>query len=468
MTTAEGATLRSAQTHRPRRSAATDTDQLARTAITTMIRNWRGQASVPSRSLYPHQWSWDSAFIALGLQHWAPKRAAAELLTLLGAQWTDGRVPHIVFNPAVPENAYFPGPAFWRSGGIAGHPPVPTSGIIQPPVHAIAAAEVTSRLGRDRTAFAERIYPALVAQNAFIRRARAVSPAGLAVLLHPWETGMDNSPAWDQPLEAVPADLSLLQSHTRRDLDHAGYSERPTDVDYARYIRLAADYRDHGYDDAWAVTEAEFGVVDPGFNALWGWSELALAQIAEELGQDPRSHLDEAARITAALTDELLHPSTPEGPGFFQAMDLRTGATIPEICVNGALPLLLPGLAPEAVTAVVTTLTGPAFGVGDSRIAGVVSYDLTGHAFDPQRYWRGPTWLNTTWLVARGLRTHGHDALADHLDEDLLGLVRGAGLREYFNPHTGAGHGTKDFSWSAALLLDVLARHSVQRLHDRA
>ena len=42
-----------------------DHDQLARDAIRVLIENWHGHATVPSRSLYPHQWSWDSAFIAL-------------------------------------------------------------------------------------------------------------------------------------------------------------------------------------------------------------------------------------------------------------------------------------------------------------------------------------------------------------------------------------------------------------------
>ena len=50
--------------------------QLARAAIRVLSSNWHGHATVPSRGLYPHQWSWDSAFIAFGLQHWAPQRAA--------------------------------------------------------------------------------------------------------------------------------------------------------------------------------------------------------------------------------------------------------------------------------------------------------------------------------------------------------------------------------------------------------
>jgi glycogen debranching enzyme len=91
----------------------TDRERLLRQAVTVLIDNWRGHATVPSRGLYPHQWSWDSAFIALGLQHVFPRRAATELLSLFGGQWQDGRVPHIVFNPAVPDEAYFPGPSFW-------------------------------------------------------------------------------------------------------------------------------------------------------------------------------------------------------------------------------------------------------------------------------------------------------------------------------------------------------------------
>ena len=84
------------------------------------------------------------------------------------------------------------------------------------------------------------------------------------------------------------------------------------------------------------------------------------------------------------------------------------------------------------------------------------SFDLTDPRHDPQRYWRGPSWLNTTWLVAQGLRQHGYPDLAAGLEDDIVALTAQSGLREYFHPLTGAGHGTDRFSWSAALLIDVL------------
>src|SRR6187401_3222894 len=77
--------------------------------------SWLGASTLPSRTLYPHQWNWDSAFIAMGRSWYDEPRAQQELRSLFRAQWADGRVPHIVFNPAVGEDAYFPGPAFWQS-----------------------------------------------------------------------------------------------------------------------------------------------------------------------------------------------------------------------------------------------------------------------------------------------------------------------------------------------------------------
>jgi hypothetical protein len=157
-------------------------------------------------------------------------------------------------------------------------------------VHAIAVASIVPRLGDVGLRFAEQAYPCLVDLNAYIRNRRTVD-GGLAVLVHPWETGLDNSPAWDQPLAAVPADHTLFNTYTRRDVAHAGVGERPTNDDYARYIRLMLMYRDHGYDDDWVRAEAEFRVVDPAFNALWAWSELALADLACRLGRDHGAHL---------------------------------------------------------------------------------------------------------------------------------------------------------------------------------
>jgi hypothetical protein len=40
--------------------------ELVKAAKAVLDANWTGGSTVPSRDLYPHQWSWDSTFIAIG------------------------------------------------------------------------------------------------------------------------------------------------------------------------------------------------------------------------------------------------------------------------------------------------------------------------------------------------------------------------------------------------------------------
>jgi glycogen debranching enzyme len=411
------------------------TAALARAAEAVLAANWTGTSTVPSRRQYPHQWGWDAAYIAIGWKWIDPARAATELESLLAGQWQDGRVPHIVFHPDVPEEAYFPGPAFWGR---------PTSGLTQPPLHARAALEV-ARLSEDGDAFLRRVFPRLAAQHEYLARRRDAGGGGLAAIVHPWESGLDNSPAWDAPLAAVELPPEGVEPYERRDRRHVDAGERPSDADYDRFVHLARAYRDGGYADDGS---AAFLVEDPLFNAIWLWSTHALAEIATSVGADPAPFHEAAARIHAALLDRLWDGAR------FLPRDLRAGRLIERRTILSLGPLLDPDLPADVLRAAVAELESPHF--RSDRGIGVASSDLLAPEFDRRRYWRGPVWANLNWLLARGLRTHGRTEHAAALERTTLSLVEAAGLREYFDPLTGEGLGSDDFSWTAAVVTDML------------
>jgi len=416
------------------------TTALLRTAETVLAANWTGGSTVPSRRQYPHQWGWDAAYIAIGWSWIDPRRAATELESILGGQWPDGRVPHIVFHPGVPEDAYFPGPAFW--GGA-------TSGITQPPLHGRAALEVAQREADGEVArdFLRRAFPRLAAQHAYLAGRRDAGGGGLAAIVHPWESGLDDSPAWDEPLAGVELPAGGVEPYERRDREHVDAQERPSDFAYDRFVHLARAYRDGGYEDD---GRSGFLVEDPLFNAIWLWSTHALAEIADLIGEDSGPHREAAARIHEGLVARLWDGAR------FLPLDLRTGRLVEARTILSLAPLLDPDLPADMLGHVVAELESPHFRRPGGL--GVSSSDLLAPEFDRRRYWRGPIWANLNWLLARGLRQHALEPQAGALERATLEMVERGGMREYFDPITGDGLGADRFSWTAAAVTDILRR----------
>lgn len=421
--------------------------------------NWIGASSLPSRSLYPHQWSWDSAFMALGRSWYDEPKAQQELRSLFSAQWANGKVPHIVFNPSVAEDAYFPGPKFWESSKRSKDAPrhVETSGITQPPIHARAALEM-HRHARDveaSKAFLAWLYPKLAMEQDYLERDRDPAGIGLPVIVHPWESGLDNSPVWDRDLTEMVIPEGAVPPYVRHDLAHGDPKDRPTNEAYDRFVFLAARYRDSGYDDGALFDNVPFVVSGPLFNAIHLWSAHALVEIARIVGADPGRHRDDIDRIHQAILDRLWDPETRR----FCALDVMSRHRGTEDTVVAFAPLLDPELPKEQVEAIVADLHSASFHP-DRKISFVVpSYDLLAKDFDERRYWRGPVWINTNWLLMSALRQHGYHSEAEMIALSSLRLVEKSGYREYFDPFDGTGFGTDSFGWTAALTIDMIERH---------
>lgn len=426
-------------------------------AVTMLRANDLGGWTRAAPRLYPHQWSWDSAFIAIGLAHLDTRRAAQELQSLFAAQWANGKVPHIVFNPAATD--YAPGPAWWGADLSPNAPAgIAASSICQPPVHAIAARRIHAMAARTgeaeadaATAFLRNFYPRLLAWHRFLATARDPEGSGLVTIYHPWE-GTDNSPRWDAALATLV--VGELSPYARTDLQRVGdASQRPTQAEYDRYRWLVELLKRARHDEGAIYRVHPFLVKDVLFSAIFVAANEALLEIAALLGAPD----DERATI-AAWRDRGrrgLDERWDDDLGLCLDYDLRAGVPVRTRTVAGFAPLIAGEEEPARRQALLATLDSPAW-LGDPRLRWPVppSTSPADPAFEPRRYWRGPTWPVMNWLLWWALVRAGEAGRAAALRRASLDQLLSGGLAEYFEPFTGEPLGALEQTWTAAFALD--------------
>ncbi len=413
---------------------------LADRAAAILQANDRGGYTVPSEKLYPYQWLWDAGFIALGWRVLDEARAWQELRAIMKGQWADGMVPHIVFHQT--HESYMPGPEIWQ----VTHTP-PTSGITQPPVLGTVLLQLY-QLAQDKALAkqaVQELFPAILRFNQWFHRARDPQQTGLVATLHPWETGMDNSPAWDAPLARVKTDK--LRPYVRKDTGLIDPTQRPHKDDYDRYMSLVFQFIDQGYDPARMYAEAQFKVADLATNAVLLRADRDLLKLAEEVVGD-KAAADWLRPVIAQGRAALSHLWDSEAGHFF-SRDLLTGEAIAIPTVASFMPLFA-----EAATSGQAEMLARQMALWQQRVPyAVPSLDPRHPSFEPKRYWRGAVWVNTNWMVASGLRDYGYFRLADEIKARTLALLRNGQFAEYYDPVTGAPLGSGNFSWTAALAL---------------
>ena len=350
----------------------------------------------PSPSRYPWQWYWDSCFAAVVWRRLDPTRPRRELETLLRAGGDDGFIGHVTFW----QRPVSLGRSLYYNVASRG---VDSTSTIQPPLLAwawrIAVGEPAAE-------------PAITRHHAWLRANRDLDGDGLLWIVQPDESGLDASPKFDP--------VWGWRAHARPGFPFL----------VARNRRLGWDAR--------RVRDAGGPVLcEVVTNVLWGLAVLATGEPS----------------ITPALVARLYD----ERHGMFFD-EAQPGGLRPRIETWAALaPLALPDLPEPLARRLVEEhlldrdrfwLPVPPPSVAASEAA-----------FNPgrgpglrRRYWRGPTWINSAWLLWLGLARLGYGEEAAELARAVAAAVRHKGLREYLNPYTGDGLGATDFAWSALAL----------------
>jgi len=446
-----------------RGARATKPTDLSVQAAEVLYRNDMGGWTRAAPRLYPHQWSWDTGFIAIGLAHLDTGRAARELTSLFEHQWRNGKVPHIVFNPEAPPGSYFPGPEHWASAGaFPDAPPAPpyTSALCQPPTHALGALYVWE-LARDEDLarrFLRGIYPKLLAWHRYLLTYRDPEGSGLVTIYHPWESGTDNSPRWDHALEGV--EVGDLPSYERQDLNHIeDPTERPTDEEYMRYLWLVELLKRERCDEAEIYESHPFLVKDVLSSAILVAANEALLEIARVVGA-PEEDLS-LIEVWISRGREGLEGQWDPELGLCVDHNVRTGEPLRVRTIAGFAPLIAGSLGEERLEDLLRTLDSPDF-AGNPGLHRPLppSTSPAEPSFDPRSYWRGPVWPVANWLLWWSLIRAGETGRAAQIRRETLGQLAESGFAEYFEPFTGEPLGSLEQSWTAAIALDMLAVES--------
>lgn len=418
--------------------------------------NWRNGYTVPTSKLYPFQWNWDSGFVSLGLAHFNAERARKELKSLFSGQWQNGMLPHIIFH-SEKEKTYFPNFEFWNSNINPGAPVRPkTSGITQPPVHGFILKELLDRYpdSQEMKDFAKELFPKIVNSHRFFYDYRDPKKEGLFFIFHPWESGRDNSPLWDEALDLIHINKEEIGDYTRRDTSIADASERPTSAQYDRYVYLLQLGKKHQYDQPGLVEESPFLIQDSMMNAILIRSNQCLIEIGGDLGFDTAEISEWQTQSVRSFNEKLWS----EELSFYVGYDLRNEKIIAHKEIGGLVPLYsqIPNQdRAKKLNDYLMTLHNRGYHL-------CPSFDVDSPLFDSKRYWRGPIWPQMNWMIHHGLKAYGFNETAQIVKEDLIHLVEELGFFEYFESEKSkiatlrSGYGGDNFSWTASTIIDLL------------
>lgn len=378
--------------------------------------------SCPSSVTYPFQWFWDSCFHAIALSHVDINKAEAELVSLLKNQHNDGFVSHVTFwqRDAFEEMVSTYAIAF-RSKYLSDE--------MQPPLLAEAVAAVALH-GRG-IEFISEILPSVKHFYDWLDNVRNPYGDGLIRVVQPDETGLDHSPLWDE--------LMNINNEEQASWDRGWHS-------------ICDPYDAFDRDPKKMIELNHFVVADVMTNVIYIENLRVLSGLCRQLNDLSGAQIYDDRASKAFLSLEKL--CWNEEDGTYYGVNGKENKQIKVNTFVSLMPLLLPDLEKRKADLLINQITDPTQYWAEYPIPSVA---MNHPSYRPETVggilvWRGPSWMNSNWYLARGLQRHGRLDLSRHIANQSIAMVKKSGFREYYNPQTANGHGAPDFSWSTILM----------------
>ncbi len=264
------------------------------------------EAMIPSKLGYVGLWLWDSAMHTLAYRHIDPELARNQIRVLLAHQLSNGMLPDVVFDEGIVTTLDHPLPGE----------------VTKPPIIAWAAWKI-HEISPDLK-FLSEIYDPLVQLNNWWFTCNDDDHDGMVQYNHPYSSGLDDSPLWDQGMPVESPDLNTyLYLHMNSLSSIAEALEKTDDAKMwsARAAKMVPLMIEHFWEPKtglfWAQKDHKSIKVVTPFNLYPLWTG--------QLSPDIRSRLIEHIRDPEMFWGSLMLPTVARSDPAYQPATMWRG-----------------------------------------------------------------------------------------------------------------------------------------------
>ncbi|HIA11683.1 MAG TPA: trehalase [Flavobacteriales bacterium] len=376
-------------------------------AVLTLQNNWRIPAGQLNHSgVFPSYhyiwfhgfWAWDSWKHAVALAQYDTPLAKEQIKAMYAYLTEDGFIPDCIYRDTIIEKHNY------RN--------------TKPPLSAWSVWKVYEK-SRD-IHFLKELYPKIIRQHNWWYMNRDHDKDGIceygstdgSLVAAKWESGMDNAVRFDNS--------KILKT------SETAYSLNQESVDLNCYLYAEKIYL------------------------------MRMAKILE-LKEDADTFSTQSEILKTKIQSQFFDPET----GWFYDTSLDGKKFVVVMGCEGWIPLWASVASAEQAEAVKSNMMNPEY--FNTKVP-LQTLSASSPGFKPDGgYWRGPTWLDQAYFGVAGLHNYGYHEDAYNATYKLIHnavgvLSEGISIRENYQPITGEGLESENFSWSAAhyllLLLD--------------
>jgi glycogen debranching enzyme len=389
----------------------------------------------PSPEKYPFQWYWDTFFhvyILCALKEF--DLAKKNLHSLFAMQKENGFVGHMIYWKSL-----LP-PSIWQL--LESRPTLQQfrphmSAMIQPTF----AAQTLERIYHDTLdeSYLKKMLPKIQRYHEWLIVERCFEDNGLIFIISPFESGIDEKPAYDP----------LIGSHPKRG----------TFRQWLQLMRIESGNFLRRYHIPRIYRTGKFIAKDVGMNTIYALDLFALSRLCKQTGNEV-----DALRFDSLghkVSGSILKLMYQEDDHAFYDLAGHENKQLRSLSFSIFFPIVLPD-----------TPAGVSKKIIEKHLFNKDEFDLpfpipslakSEKIFNPSEadslffdfLWRGPTWPMQNWFLYKWLLTNGYKEFAEKLLLSLKKLIELSGFREYYNPFTGKGYGAKKFTWPG-LVVDMM------------